>query len=92
MEGLLWAYKAEGGRQRLKALPLTSFKPYRPCLSRAAQSGPRTTGQPLKGLPYFLLNGSSYSLTLNLSSAMSWASCSLMYFAIVASFRPTVDT
>ncbi len=56
---LLWAYKAEG-RQRLKALPLTSFKPYRPCLSRAAQSGPRTTGQPLKGLPYFLLNGSSY--------------------------------
>ena len=23
---------------------------------------------------------------------MSWDSCSLMYFAIVASFRPTVDT
>ena len=48
---MLRAYKAEGHRQRLKALPLTSFKPYRPCLSRAAQSGPRTTGQPLKGLP-----------------------------------------
>ena len=90
---MLWAYKAEGGRQRLKALPLTSFKPYRPCLSAGRTKRPSYyTGQPLKGLPYFLLNGSSYSLTLNLSSAMSWASCSLMYFAIVASFRPTVDT
>jgi hypothetical protein len=41
---------------------------------------------------YFLLNGSSYSLTLSLSRAMSAASCSLMHFAIVASFMPTVET
>ncbi len=41
---------------------------------------------------YFLLNGSSYSLTLSLPRAMSAASCSLMHFAIVASFMPTVET
>ena len=41
---------------------------------------------------YFLLNGSSCSLTLSLPRAMSAASCSLMHFAIVASSRPTVET
>jgi hypothetical protein len=41
---------------------------------------------------YFLLNGSSYSLALSLSRAMSAAYCSLMYFAIVASFMPTAGT
>ena len=41
---------------------------------------------------YFLLNGSSYSLTLSLSRAMSAASCSLMHFAIMASPRPAADT
>lgn len=39
-----------------------------------------------------LSKGSSYSLTLSRSSAMSTFSYSRMYFAIVASFRPTVDT
>ncbi len=41
---------------------------------------------------YLRANGSSYSLTLSLSRATSAFSCSRMYFAIVASFRPTVDT
>ena len=40
----------------------------------------------------YFLNGSEYSFTLSLSSAMSEASCSLMYFAMVASLSPTVDT
>ena len=43
------------------------------------------------GAGYFL-NGSEHSLTLSLSSAMSAASCSLMYFAMVASLSPTVET
>ena len=38
------------------------------------------------------LKGSSYSLTLNLSSAISCFSWSSMYFLIVVSFRPTVLT
>ena len=41
---------------------------------------------------YFLLNGPSYSLTPSLPRAMSAASCSLMHFAVVASFRPTAET
>ena len=41
---------------------------------------------------HFLRNGSSGSLTLSLPRAMSAASCSLMYFAIVASFMPAVET
>ena len=60
-------------------LPLDSW--------RARQTG---------GSAYFPLdpleNGSSYSFTLSLSSAMSALSCSLMYFAIVDSFSPTVLT
>ena len=54
---------------------------------------PLTRGAPVEpaGEGYFL-NGSEYSLTLSLSRAMSEASCSLMYFAIVASLSPTVET
>ena len=49
---------------------------------------------PLKGRSYYLLplKGSSYSRTLSLSIAMSCFSCSSIYFLIVASFIPTVDT
>jgi len=49
---------------------------------------------PLKGRLYYLppLKGSSYSRTLNLSSAISCFSCSSIYFRIVASFSPTVLT
>ena len=38
------------------------------------------------------LKGFSYSLTLNLSKAISCFSCSWIYFLIVASFSPTVLT
>lgn len=37
-------------------------------------------------------NGFWYSFTLNLSIAISCRSCSLIYFATVASFNPTVLT
>lgn len=49
---------------------------------------------PLKGCLYYSppLKGSSYSRTLNLSSAISCFSWSSMYFLMVASFRPTVLT
>ena len=48
----------------------------------------------LKGCFYdwLPLKGSSYSFTLNLSSAISCFSCSSIYFFIVASFSPTVLT
>ena len=54
---------------------------------------PLTRGAPVEpaGAGYFP-NGSERSLTLSLSSAMSAASCSLMHFAMVASFRPTAET
>ena len=77
---------------------------YNPWLARPAPQGawpgrpsrPRAldAGQPPEaaGLRRYLANGSSYSLTLSLSSAWSEASCSRMYFAMVASFRPTVET
>ena len=45
-----------------------------------------------EGLGNQFLKGSSYSFTLNLSNTLSLSSCSLMYFAIVASFNPTVLT
>jgi len=38
-----------------------------------------------------LAKESSYSLTLSLSSTLSWASCSRMRFTMVASLSPTVD-
>ena len=41
---------------------------------------------------HLYLNGSSYSLTLSLSTAISCFSCSLMYLRIVSSFNPTVLT
>ena len=54
---------------------------------------PLTRGEPVEPAgPGYFLNGSEYSLTLSLSSAMSAASCSLMYFAMVASLSPTVET
>ena len=54
---------------------------------------PLTRGEPVEPAgPGYFLNGSEYSLTLSLSSAMSAASCSLMYFATVASSSPTVET
>ena len=72
-----------GAGQGLKSLAFTSFRP----------NGPLTRGTPVEpAVPAYLLNGSSYSLTLSLSSAMSARSCSRMYFAIVASLSPTVDT
>ena len=79
--GLLWGYNPEEERAASQGaalrLALRSEMPLPPW--RAAGCG-------------YLAKGSSYSLTLSLSSAMSWASCSLMYLAIVASFSPTVDT
>ena len=66
--------------QGLKSLAFASFRPY----------GRLTRGVPVKrAVPGYFLNGSSYSLTPSLSRAMSAASCSLMCFAIVASFMPT---
>lgn len=54
---------------------------------------PLTRGEPVEpAAPGYFLNGSEYSLTLSLSSAMSAASYSLMYFAMVASLSPTVET
>ena len=49
---------------------------------------------PLKGRLYYLLplKGSSYSLTLSLSNAISCFSWSSIYFLTVASFNPTVLT
>ena len=49
---------------------------------------------PVRGvfITYLPLKGSSYSRTLNLSNAISYFSCSSMYFFIVASLSPTVDT
>ena len=40
----------------------------------------------------YLANGSSYSFTLSLSKAMSAFSWSCIYFLIVDSLSPTVDT
>lgn len=40
----------------------------------------------------YLANGSSYSFTLSLSTAISCFSWSLIYFLIVSSLRPTVLT
>lgn len=40
----------------------------------------------------YLTNGSSYSFTLSLSTAISCFSWSLIYFLIVSSLRPTVLT
>ena len=70
-------------------LRLKRARPGRPSRPRALDAG-----QPPEaaGLRRYLANGSSYSLTLSLSSAWSEASCSRMYFAMVASFRPTVET
>ena len=77
---------------------------YNPWLARPAPQGawpgrpsrPRALDarQPPEAadLRRYLANGSSYSLTLSLPSAWSEASCSRMYFAMVASFRPTVET
>ena len=81
--GLLLGYNPRDPGQGLKSLAFTSFRP----------NGPLTRGGPVEpAVPAYLLNGSSYSLTLSLSRAMSARSCSRMYFAIVASFNPTVDT
>ena len=81
--GLLLGCNPRDPGQGLKSLALTSFRP----------DGPLTRGMPVEpAVPAYLLNGSSYSLTLGLSSAMSARSCSRMYFAIVASLSPTVDT
>ena len=81
--GLLLGYNPRDPGQGLKSLALTSFRPNSP-LTRGVPVEPATSD--------YLANGSSYSLTLSLSSAMSALSCSRMYFAIMASFSPTVDT
>ena len=81
--GLHKGYNPMAPGQGLKSLALTSFRP----------NSPLTRGAPVEPAPRgYLLNGSSYSLTLSLSWAMSARSCSRMYFAIVASFSPTVET
>ena len=80
--GLLLGYNPRAPGSRLKARARTS--------SRPSASWPVARRSNRQHHP--LLKGSSYSFTLSLSSAMSWDSCSLMYLAIVASFRPTVDT
>ena len=63
-----------------------------------------TLAIPQRDLVYFFLsslfnasfsafeNGFPYSFTLNLSIAISCLSCSLIYFATVATFNPTVLT
>ena len=79
--GLLLGYNPRDPGQGLKSLALTSFRP----------NGPLTRRMPVKPAAY-LLNGSSYSLTLNRSRAMSARSCSRMYLAMVFSLRPTVLT
>ena len=72
------------------------YKP--PLLTRASRSGfslcsslsvIATLAAP-KGA--YLTNGSSYSFTLSLSTAISCFSWSLIYFLIVSSLRPTVLT
>lgn len=78
--GLLLGYNPRIPGQCLKTPARTAFRPH--CSS--ARGGPVE--------PAYLLNGSSYSLTLSLPGAMPAASCSRMRFAIVASFSPTVVT
>ena len=81
--GLLFGYNPGGAGLRLKA-PGPDVRPGRMRLMPGSRPRRQAGG--------YLANGSSYSLTLNLSRAWSAASCSRMYFAIVASFSPTVDT
>ena len=84
--GLLLGCNPRVAGPRLKTPALTVFRPH--CvLTRGGRSNRR---QRFGLAPRE--NGSSYSFTLSRSSAMSAFSCSRMYLAIVASFRPTVDT
>ena len=78
--GLLFGYNPKGGRASVSRR-WPSLRSGHIALASLAAAG---SG--------YLAKGSSYSLTLNLSSAWSCASCSRMYFAIVASLSPTVDT
>ena len=79
---------------------LQGYKPMLPAsasrrwLSLCSSLLPLPLSPPLKGCLYYSppLKGSSYSRTLNLSSAISCFSWSSMYFLMVASFRPTVLT
>ena len=81
--GLHKGYNPMATGQGLKSLAFTSFRP----------NGPLTRGGPVEpAAPAYLLNGSSYSLTLSLSWAMSARSCSRTCFAMVFSFSPTVLT
>jgi len=63
-------------------------------MENAKAKGKKIGRPPVKGRSYYLLplKGSSYSFTLNLSRAISCLSCSAMYFLMVDSFNPTVDT
>ena len=90
--GLLWAYKAEGGRQRLKALPLTSFKPLPPLSLAGRTKRPSYYRAAPKGAPLLPLERVLVLLDAQLVQRDVVGLLPLMYFAIVASFRPTVDT
>ena len=75
--------------------PLIPASVSRRWLSLCSSLLPLSLLPPFKGRSYYLplpLKGSSYSRTLSLSSAISRCSCSSIYFLIVASFSPTVDT
>lgn len=89
--------KSEIGATRKTGGSNWGYKP--PTLARASRRGLllrsslnafATLAAP-KGA-HLYLNGSSYSLTLSLSTAISCFSCSLMYLRIASSFNPTVLT
>ncbi len=73
-------FQAMGLKPRLKSDPVTYVQAIAAYLPLSLKE------------PFVLLKGSSYSFSVTLSIAISWASCSLIYFAIVASFKPTVLT
>ena len=97
----LWLVGSFGGARKIGATRKTGgsnwgYKP--PLLTRASRRGfslcsslsvIATLAAP-KGA--YLTNGSSYSFTLSLSTAISCFSWSLIYFLIVSSLRPTVLT
>ena len=78
---LLWGYKPIGKAGASRRSPSLMFRR----ITLASLTCPT------KGLNFsYLANGSSYSFTLNLSTAWSCISCSLTYLRTVASFSPTV--
>ena len=74
--------------------PLIPASVSRRWLSLCSSLLPLSLLPPLKGRSYYLLplKGSWYSRTLSLSNAISCFSWSSIYFLIVLSLSPTVDT